>query len=366
MAFQPGQSSSSATALWRLAFAMAAGLIVTIAFPVSLSSTSQFFGTAAMGLVIAGACAMIGGLTGFLFGIPRSLQADMATTSTSNSPGAATERATYGVNTNLEQISDWLTKILVGVGLTQLNGIPDKLGELAGFLAPAFGNEGVFAIGVVLYFLIAGFLFGYLWTRLFMKGALRHADEVLAELKSELQQQTEQDARALALVRQQLKPSAGSTSVSEQELRQAIPNASPQVRAMIRQEAVGAQRAERSIPIYRALADTDEDFDDHAQLAYRLKDQRTPDWAGAERELTTAIELRGAADPSFGWYEFYRALSRINLDPTKTGPSPSREPIISDLRTAVRDPNVAEDVKKTDVIVDWMRRNSVSTQDLGI
>ena len=49
--------------------------------------------------------------------------------------------AEYRVNTNLEQISDWLTKILVGVGLVQLGAIIDSLGDLADFLGPALGND---------------------------------------------------------------------------------------------------------------------------------------------------------------------------------------------------------------------------------
>jgi hypothetical protein len=60
------------------------------------------------GVAIAIASAATGYLLGFLFGISRSLQGGDSSESNSQSfPG----------NTNLEQISDWLTKILVGVGL---------------------------------------------------------------------------------------------------------------------------------------------------------------------------------------------------------------------------------------------------------
>jgi len=74
-------------------------------------------------------------------------------------------------NTNLEQISDWLTKIIVGVGLVQLSTLPGKLRALAGYFATAFGAEPV-APSVVLaiqgYFGIFGFLLGYLWARLYL------------------------------------------------------------------------------------------------------------------------------------------------------------------------------------------------------
>ncbi len=54
-----------------------------------------------------------GFLVGFLFGIPRVLQGEDVL------PGQQPEYR-QRVNTNLEQISDWLTKIIVGLGLVEL------------------------------------------------------------------------------------------------------------------------------------------------------------------------------------------------------------------------------------------------------
>lgn len=78
------------------------------------------------------------------------------------------------MNTNLEQISDWLTKILVGVGLVQLGSIVDSLGDLADYIAEALGGGPAgapFALALVMYFTVAGFLVAYLWTRLNLTGA---------------------------------------------------------------------------------------------------------------------------------------------------------------------------------------------------
>ena len=58
----------------------------------------------------------------------------------------------YPVNTNLEQVSDWLAKIIVGVTLPQLTVLPEWLGKVAGFLA------------------------GYLMTRLYLASALKRAE----------------------------------------------------------------------------------------------------------------------------------------------------------------------------------------------
>ena len=99
-----------------------------------------------------------GGLVGFVFGIPRLLQdaspAPQAPDGTGANARPTDGAAPYGGNTSLEQISDWLTKILVGVGLTQLANIPDGLNSLGEFLAPGLGNlpgAEVFSIGLVVF-----------------------------------------------------------------------------------------------------------------------------------------------------------------------------------------------------------------------
>ena len=80
----------------------------------------------------------VGATIGFLFGIPRVLQQDV-TPARSSDAGAAPSvtSATYNlrVNTNLEQISDWLTKIFVGLGLVELQRVPDHLNRAATFIA---------------------------------------------------------------------------------------------------------------------------------------------------------------------------------------------------------------------------------------
>ena len=67
------------------------------------------------GSIIAMASATLGALVGFTFAIPRVLQA------TNIRPDSKYERLI--VNTNFEQISDWLTKILVGVSLVEIGNL---------------------------------------------------------------------------------------------------------------------------------------------------------------------------------------------------------------------------------------------------
>ena len=66
------------------------------------------------GLFLAGASTLVGSLAGFLFGVPVR-EREPGTDDT----GSANRSIGYRPNTNLEQISDWLTKIIVGIGLVQ-------------------------------------------------------------------------------------------------------------------------------------------------------------------------------------------------------------------------------------------------------
>ncbi len=83
---------------------------------------------------------------------------------------------------NLEQVSDWVTKLLLGGGLTQLQQIPRMVWELSysvaiGIAPKAKGqdlwSEQAFASGLLIYFFVAGFFGGYLITKLQLGRRLR-------------------------------------------------------------------------------------------------------------------------------------------------------------------------------------------------
>jgi hypothetical protein len=128
------------------------GLVITAAWAPSYWVVS---------VLCSSACMALGWLTGFLFGVPR----------VGTSAPTATDSASAHINTNLEQISDWLTKILVGVGLTQIAKLPHALAEVARHISKDFGKSGndVFSGSMVLYFSTLGFLTGYLLTRLVLQ-----------------------------------------------------------------------------------------------------------------------------------------------------------------------------------------------------
>lgn len=144
---------------------------------------------------------MLSATLGFLFGIPKVLQTPRAPAVPAvDATGARSdERATtetgyvQRVNTNLEDISDWLTKIIVGVGLVELkklppfiNGVADRIQGVAG---PAGHSVG---LALLAFFASTGFLFGYLLTRLYLQGALARADQGSSENLSELYEKSNQ------------------------------------------------------------------------------------------------------------------------------------------------------------------------------
>ena len=143
-------------------------------------------------LMWAGATSAIGWLLGFLFGIPRFLakkdettdakapQVPAPTVATDQPPTAPPKPKAGGVNTNLEEISDWLTKIIVGVSLVEARKIQAELGEAAMLIAKGLGgpDQVSFAYALMLYFSLSGFLGSYLLTRLYLQRALDDASKL--------------------------------------------------------------------------------------------------------------------------------------------------------------------------------------------
>ena len=129
-----------------------------------------------------------------------------------------------------------------------------------------------------------------------MKADLRQVQSRLTEKEEE----GCRDATALDLVWKQLDPDPGTAEVRVDELTDAVKKASEHVRVVIFNEARKARKkgevgAERAIPIFRALAESDHADRFHRNygpLGYALKDQRPPAWADAEAALTKAIAIR--------------------------------------------------------------------------
>ena len=120
--------------------------------------------TIALAILATFAAGAIGALIGFLFGIPMSRSDGKQSTLTVD--------GSYKPNTNLEQVSDWLTKIIVGVGLVQFRqigaGIYDigsAIGDSIGKTTPALKDSSTaFAITLLVGTTAVAFILEYMWT----------------------------------------------------------------------------------------------------------------------------------------------------------------------------------------------------------
>jgi hypothetical protein len=272
------------------------------------------WGLFAMGVAVAGVAALAGGLIGFLFGIPHTVQ----------NTGATGVAALFQGNTNLEQVSDWLTKIIVGVGLVQIGRLLPALSRLGRDLKGPLGGtptSSAFGLMLVISYALLGFLFLYLWSRERLPGQLA-AGMVAEALK------VREDARsdALTVVNNQLSALKSGVAPSAADLDKAIVKApaATQVLAYNQAEAVRSSTwetdkatMEQAIPVFQALIGADPDAKYHrtrGSLGWSLKDKLLPDWEAARGELTRAIAVRDKiGDPGWRLYEANRALCDIKL-----------------------------------------------------
>lgn len=376
----PSSTGSSAplftTWLWWLLGIAAAGVLGVAVYGVAVDG----WAVVAVGLLVAAGAFLAGGLIGFLFGIPRSVATDGS--------ADATGLGRYRSNTNLEQISDWLTKILVGLGLVEIRAVVDQGTQLIDFLAPALGDNASspgFAFAVLLLFSVSGFLIVYLATRVYLPRAFADADVVslvnerIEVVQQQRDAQEQADVTALSLVSRRLESDADGAEITQEELNAAVKDASVLTRTQIFTRARDQRRrserspkpnpkvVERTIPVFRALvhADTENRFHaNHAQIAYALMQQSTPDWAGAEIELTTAIAIRDRiGDRGYLVYELNRAQCRIRLDANfakhEPAPPPVRDSILADLRSAGRSKSLRSSVTGRSPYVEWMQANEI-------
>jgi hypothetical protein len=164
----------------------------------------------ASGIIWSGACLALGGFSGFLFGIPRfrsegrtrlggPAQTNVLVTADGDQSKQIVVPVQPHVSTStndqspIEQIADWLTKTIVGVALVNLEKMPGLLSRWAAYVSSSIGdppsmaaacggragcNLGPsFALGVIIYFTVVGFLSGYLLTQVFLQRYVNRMDE---------------------------------------------------------------------------------------------------------------------------------------------------------------------------------------------
>jgi hypothetical protein len=184
------------------------GLLVIIGY--SWGSSGSHLRYACVSVVVAFAALGSGAFFGFLFGIPRYVSSGQLRLTQTQAvakalpanghdqaagaqgaqgaqgahgiaavepppaaPVAAPSAPAFAPSTNLAEVSDWLTKLLLGAGLVSITRLGKPIGSLIHNVADGIGPSGttsgapdVMAGGILVTYLVLGFLVGYVTTTL--------------------------------------------------------------------------------------------------------------------------------------------------------------------------------------------------------
>ena len=119
---------------------------------------------------------VIGALIGFIFSVPKIISENSPIPTGDKLNLIAAQKKRVEENTNLTQISDWLTKILIGAGLVQLKEAPGFVLHVAKVMAQGvrlvpvemniIDSAAIMCAAIILFFLTWGFISGYLVMKL--------------------------------------------------------------------------------------------------------------------------------------------------------------------------------------------------------
>jgi hypothetical protein len=164
---------AEASVLLTLYMGLFLGLVPVIGFPITIPDMGGRI--LFIGLILGIAAFISSFFTGTLFGMPKRNNI---------------KESDYSLNNSLVEISDWLTKIIVGLGLVNLKEIPDFLISLGEYVRASSKYDGqlvnIYSIGIVVYFGFLGLYIGYNYMRLVLSNKYKNADDNLLEKKLEI------------------------------------------------------------------------------------------------------------------------------------------------------------------------------------
>jgi hypothetical protein len=159
--------------VWLMVLIGLVGLLIPAAAHAAQGRYIEALVAVGAGAFLAGAAAAAGSFIGFLFGVPRATQQ-----LTQEPAGPGQTRYPYLPNTNLEQISDWLTKIIVGVGLVEIRAVIEWFNNIGMTAGPAIWDNPagrIVATAILVHNLLMGFFQGFLVAYLYLPKAFANA-----------------------------------------------------------------------------------------------------------------------------------------------------------------------------------------------
>ena len=207
---------------------VALGLVSAAALSLAASQTRGIPAAIGIGGLIFVSTAAVGGMFGFLFSVPRILAKDPLSPLPDKEGRQPDEEGREGErkvnllrsNSNLERISEWLTTMLVGVGLTQVGQIDDQLRAFSAFLrtetshlGPAGATIPIIGPFVLLFGLVVGFIFFYLYTRLYLSALFQYVEQILGDREPDGTAKIGQGAEAVIEEAEQLSGESEDPSI---------------------------------------------------------------------------------------------------------------------------------------------------------
>lgn len=255
---------------------------------------------------------------GFLFGIPKVLQTipkaggQNSKSTNDEAENTKTEERPYPlkVNTNLEEISDWLTKILVGATLTQLIKVPRLVTSAASYMAKGIGGSDyeTIAAATLLYFASIGFFSGYVLTRMFFSLAFARVD------------QGPRFPDVMSLKR--ISIALGATSNSAAEVEETIQKlesvrisdslTTPQILAVAKGANIAGNASRAMLAARLAVARSANDPESHLNLAVALHNNHGSQWEVIQ-ELKLARQLVDTRPDSQTREDIYNSIIYLAL-----------------------------------------------------
>jgi Putative Ig domain len=168
---QPSLGRLGQLTFWLAILALAGPILGIIPIFVYAFTTPGTPGTyLGVGVLTALAAFLAGCLTGFLFGIPRVVSSGQARLATSSE---------YAPSSNLAEVSDWLTKLLLGAGLVQLTRLGAPISHLINKVAAglhtttAYSGPATVLAGAIMFgYVTIGLLDGYVVTTIWYQKKL--------------------------------------------------------------------------------------------------------------------------------------------------------------------------------------------------
>jgi hypothetical protein len=204
---------------------------------------------------------LVGGFFGFLFGIPSRIAADGAAPDSTAAGKDKAAAANYALSTNLTQISDWLTKVIVGVSLVEAQnaygGFITVSKTAAEWLFESrHGSPAVLAAALA-GGAVFGFLFLYLYTQLILSRLIAAAERALgvaADATERLRAVTATARQLVPPIRRTSRPNDALQKPSEAEYEAAMAYYGLSFQELISNPAVSDEQV-RSWARSRALLD---------------------------------------------------------------------------------------------------------------